>query len=157
MDVYKNMEKYGIVLPEPPAKGGLYSPCKQFSSNLYYVSGCGPVIGDEKWVGKLGDDLDVDEGQIAAKNCMLNVLAALQAKIGDLNKVKQVVKITTFVACDNDFYQQPQVADGGTRLLAEIFGESAGLPSRSAVGMNVLPGNIAVETEALFEVADIED
>ena len=156
MDVHENMKKQGITLPEAPAKGGLYSPCKQFSGHLYYVSGCGPAIGDEKWIGKLGRDLDVNEGQIAARNCMLNVLAALQAKIGDLNRVKRVVKITTFVASDDECYDQPEVADGGTRLLAEVFGEAIGLPSRSAVGMNVLPGNIAVETEALFEVSETD-
>ena len=80
---------------------------------------------------------------------MLNVLAVLKREIGDLGRVKNLVKITTFVASTPDFYDQPQVANGGSELLAKLFDE---VPSRSAVGMAVLPGNIPVETEALFEI-----
>ena len=85
---------------------------------------------------------------------MLNVLAVLQDRIGDLNKVKQVVKILVYVASDDDFYEQPYVANGGSQLVVDLFGEEAGAPTRSAVGMNVLPGNIPVETEAIFEIEE---
>ena len=85
---------------------------------------------------------------------MLNVLAVLQDRIGDLNKVKQVVKILVYVASDDDFYEQPYVANGGSQLLVDLFGEEAGAPTRSAVGMNVLPANIPVETEAIFEIEE---
>lgn len=85
---------------------------------------------------------------------MLNVLAVLQDRIGDLNKVKQVVKILVYVASDDDFYEQPYVANGGSQLLVDLFGEEAGAPTRSAVGKNVLPGNIPVETEAIFEIEE---
>lgn len=151
MDVYEKLKELGLELPPPPAKGGLYTPCKPFGKGLYYISGCGPAIGGETQVGKLGRDVTLEEGQLAARSCMLNVLAVLQAQIGDLNKVKSAVKILTFVASDESFTQQPQVANGGSGLLAELFG-SAALPARSAVGVNVLPGDISVETEALFEV-----
>lgn len=152
MDIYKKLEELGLTLPPPPPKGGLYTPCKEFGENLYYVSGCGPAIGDKTCTGKLGAGVSLEEGRIAARDCMLNVLAVLQAAIGDLNKVKSAVKILTFVSSSTDFFQQPQVADGGSGLLAELFGPEAGLPSRSAIGVSVLPGDISVETEALFEV-----
>lgn len=153
-DVYKQMEKCGIQLPKPPAKGGVYAQAKRFGANLIYISGCGPSIDGAVVQGKLGRDLSLEEGQEQAKYCMLNVLAVLEAAIGDLNKVKQVVKITTFVSSSNDFTQQPQVANGGSTLLVDLFGDEAGAPSRSAIGVNVLPGDIPVETEALFELKD---
>ena len=96
--------------------------------------------------------MTVEQGQTAARNCMLNVLSVLHSEIGDLNRVANVVKILTFVSSGEDFFDQPQVANGGSGLLLELFGESVGLPSRSAVGVSVLPGDISVETEALFEV-----
>jgi enamine deaminase RidA (YjgF/YER057c/UK114 family) len=82
----------------------------------------------------------------------LNVLAVLEANIGDLNKVKNCVKILTFVSSADNFFDQPAVANGGSELLIKIFGPEAGAPTRSAIGVNALPGNIPVETEALFEI-----
>lgn len=152
MDVYEKLRSLNLELPSPPAKGGVYTPCKEFGENLVYVSGCGPVIGEQKIAGKLGVDFTVEEGQQFARQCMLNVLAALEAKIGDLNRVADVVKILVFVASGDDFYFQPQVANGGSGLLVELFGEEAGAPTRSAVGMNVLPGNIPVEIEGIFHI-----
>ena len=93
-----------------------------------------------------------EQGYAYAQGCMLNVLAVLKREIGDLDKVKNAVKVTCFVASTPDFYAQPQVANGGTELLMKVFGEEIGTPSRSAIGMSVLPGNMPVETEALFEV-----
>ncbi|MDF2521950.1 MAG: endoribonuclease [Clostridia bacterium] len=148
-DVNKRLEELGITLPEAPAKGGVYTPCKKFGDNLYYVSGCGPIIGEQGYYGKLGKELTIEQGQEAARNCILNALAVIKAEIGDLGKIKNLVKILTFVACENDFYAQPQVANGGSELLGELFGD---LPARSAIGTNALPGNIAVETEIMFEV-----
>ena len=151
MNVYENMKKLGIELPKPPAKGGVYAPTKKFCGSLYYVSGCGPVL-DEPIKGRVGTDYTLEEGQQFARNCILNVLAVLEAEIGDLNRVKSVVKVLAFVNSSNDFYDQPKVANGGSQLLVDIFGEEVGLASRSAIGVNVLPGNIPVEIEAIFEV-----
>lgn len=151
MDIYERMEKLGIVLPAPPPKGGLYCPCKQFGAGFYYVSGCGPVI-DFPVTGKLGNEITVEQGQMYARASMLNVLATLQQAISDLRLIKSVVKITTFVQSADNFYLQPAVANGGTQLLADLLGDTVGLPSRSAIGANALPGNIPVETEALFEI-----
>lgn len=152
MNVYDRMKELGIKLPKAPAKGGVYSQAKEFGEGLVYISGCGPVIDSQLIQGKLGDKLTVEQGQNHARNCMLNVLAVLENNIGDLNKIKNVVKILVFVAGTNDFYDQPLVANGGSKLLIDLFGEKIGAPSRSAIGVNALPGNIPVEIEALFEI-----
>ena len=152
MDIYKRLEELGIELPKAPAKGGVYSPVKEFGENLVYVSGCGPNIGEQTFVGKVGKDLTLEEGQQAAQNCVLNVLAVLHENLGDLNRIKNMVKILTLVSSDNEFYMQPQVANFGTQLLVDIFGEKIGAPARSAIGVNVLPGNISVESELLLEI-----
>ena len=133
-------------------KGRLYAPAKRFGGSLLYISGCGPSLDGTPVTGKLGEGVTVEQGYDHARDCMLNVLAVLKREIGDLDLVKSTVKVTTFVASTPDFTQQPQVANGGTQLLMDLFGEEAGAPSRSAVGMSVLPGNMPVETEAIFEL-----
>ena len=148
----EELKELGLTLPEAPAKGGVYTPCKLTEDGYAYISGCGPVIGGVQAAGKLGQEYSVEEGQKFAQNCMLNVLAVLGKKIGDLNRVADVVKILVFVASADDFYSQPQVANGASNLLVSLFGEDAGAPTRSAVGMNVLPGNIPVEIEAIFKI-----
>lgn len=153
MNVYEKMKEMNITLPKAPPKGGVYSPAKQFGKGLVYISGCGPAL-DQPIKGKLGKEFSISEGQEFSRNCMLNVLAVLEANIGDLSKVKNVVKILTLVASADDFYEQPAVANGGSQLLVDIFGADIGAPARSAIGVNVLPGNIPVETEALFEIEE---
>ena len=151
MNVYEKLKELNLEIPAAPPKGGVYSPCQEFGDNLVYISGCGPVTGEEKVSGKLGKEFTTEDGKILSRNAMLNVLAVLQDKIGDLNKVKKGVKILTFVASTEDFYEQPAVANGGSELLAALFGQDR-VPARSAIGVNVLPGNIPVETEAIFEI-----
>ena len=150
MNVYEIMKAKNITLPEPPPKGGVYAPCK-ISGNMAYISGCGCVIDGCEASGKLGKDYTVEQGQAFARNCMLNILAVLQREIGDLDRVTNVVKMLAFVASDDEFYQQPQVANGASNLLGELFGQEVGIPARSAIGVNVLPGNLPVEIEAIFE------
>ena len=151
MDVYEIMKEKNITLPEPPPKGGVYAPCK-ISGNMAYISGCGCIIDGCEAAGKLGQKYTVEQGQAFARNCMLNILAVLQREIGDLNRVKSVVKMLAFVASDDEFYQQPQVANGASNLLGELFGQEIGIPARSAIGVNALPGNLPVEIEAIFEI-----
>ena len=151
MDVYERIKELGIALPKPPAKGGLYVQMKRFGNGLVYVSGCGPSI-TEPVKGILGKDFDIPQGQEHARNSMLNVLAVLEANMGDLRKIKNCVKILTFVAGTDDFYDHPTVANGGTQLLVDIFGPEIGTPARSAIGANALPFGIPVETEGLFEI-----
>ncbi len=151
MDVYARLKELGLELPKAPAKGGVYSPTKEFGDHLVYVSGCGPVM-NAPIAGKLGKEFTVEQAQTFAQNCMLNVLSVLQTGIGDLNRVKRCVKLLVFVAGSDEFYQQPMVANGASGLLVELFGEEKGAPSRSAIGVNALPGNIPVEVEGLFEI-----
>lgn len=151
MNIYEKLKEMNLEIPQAPPKGGVYTPCRQFGEGLVYISGCGPVIGGEPVCGKLGSEFTAGEGSQFAKQAMLNVLAVLQDHLGDLNKVKGAVKILTFVASTDTFFEQPAVANGGSQLLLDLFGESR-VPARSAIGVNVLPGNIPVETEAIFEV-----
>ena len=151
-NVYDKLKEMNITLPAPPPKGGVYTPVMEFGDHLLYCSGCGPDIGDgHNIVGKVGGDLTLEQGQKAAYNCMLNLLANLDAKLGDLNRIKRCVKVLGFVNCTDDFAQQPQVINGGSNLLFELFGEEKGLPARTAMGTNSCPGNIAVEIEMLVE------
>lgn len=117
-----------------------------------YISGCGPSVDGTPIVGKLGEEVTQEQGYGYARDSMLNVLAVLKAEVGDLDLVKCPVKVTCFVASTPDFYAQPQVANGGTQLLIDLWGQEEGAPSRSAIGMSVLPGNMPVETEAIFEL-----
>ncbi|NLC68350.1 MAG: RidA family protein [Clostridiaceae bacterium] len=153
MCVYERMKELGIKLPKPPVPMGVYFPAKQFGEKFIYVSGQGPVVnGNALYKGKVGKELSLEDGQKAAYACMLNILGILEEKIKDLNKVKSVVKILGFVASAEDFFDQPKVINAASQLLVDIFGEDIGKASRSAVGTNVLPGNIPVEIEALFEI-----
>ncbi len=152
-NVYEKLSEKGITLPAPPPKGGIYTPVQAFSSSLLYCSGCGPDLGNGNTViGKLGRDLSLEEGQKAAFNCILNLLANIEASIGDLNKIKRFIKILAFVNSTDDFNQQPQVINGGSSLLLELFGNETGCPARSAIGTNSLPGGIACEIEVLLEI-----
>ncbi len=151
MCIYERMRELGIELPPAPQRGGLYTPVIEFGNKLLYCSGCTPRIGTDQIYGKLGKELSVEEGQIAARRCMLNILSNLHAKIGDLNRIKQFVKVLGFVNCTDDFTMHPQVINGGSQVLLDIFGEKIGLPARTAVGTNALPGNVAVEIELLAE------
>jgi Putative translation initiation inhibitor, yjgF family len=150
-DIHTKLNELGLEIPKAPAKGGVYSPSKEFGKNLIYISGCGPVI-DQPVKGKVGKEFSKEEAQVFSRDAMLNVLAVLQERIGDLNKVKQAVKLLVFVASEDNFCEQPYVANGGSQLLVDLFGEEAGAPTRSAIGVNVLPGNIPVEIEAIFEI-----
>ncbi len=152
-DIYQIMRSKKIILPQPPARGGVYTSAQEFGGKFIYCSGCGPALnGEEPIVGRLGQNLSLEAGRRAAYNCMLNLLANLDAKLGDLNRIRRFVKILAFVNSANDFTQQPQVINSGSQLLVELFGEEAGCPARTAVGTNALPGGIAVEIEALVEI-----
>lgn len=153
-NIYDKLKSMGITLPTPSAAIGVYAPSIVFGDNLVYTSGCLPHInGEEKYKGRLGD-LSLEEGYNAASNCTLNALAILHRDLGDLNRIKRFVKILCFVASRDDFYLQPKVANGASELLCELFGKEKGLPARSAVGVNVLPGNVPVEIEFLVEMEE---
>ena len=153
MDVYGRLKELKLELPSPPKKGGIYTQAREFGDNMCYLSGFGTDInGVQNYNGKLGKEYTIEQGQQAAANCILNILAVLHQKLGDLNRIKRFVKMLAFVASDDNFFNQPSVANGASQLLVDLFGEEIGLPARSAIGVNVLPGNIPVEIELLLEV-----
>lgn len=149
----QNLQKLGIVLPKPSAP--LYSYVSfTRTGNLIYLSGQGPRKADGSFItGKLGKDLSIEEGAEAAKLTGINLIATLQSAIGDLSKVKRIVKVFGMVNCVENFYDQPKVINGFSDLMVAIFGEK-GKHARSAVGMIALPMNIAVEVEMIVEVSD---
>ena len=151
MDVYENLKKLNVTLPEPPPVGGLYIPVNEFGDKLLYTSGVVPIKdGKPAYVGKAGD-VSVEYAQEAARLCIINILSAVQKKIGDLNKVKKVVKVLGFVASKEDFTQQPLVMNAASELLVGVFGED-GRHARSAIGVTVLPNDYTVEIELILEL-----
>ena len=153
MCVYEKLGELGYSLPEPPPPGGLYEPVKAFGEKLLYTSGVGPTQnGKPVYTGKVGAELSLEEAGKAAVLTTLNLLSVLHRHIGDLNKIKSIVKMLAFVASADDFYSRPAVMNYSTGLLIELFGRGTGCPARSAIGVNVLPGNIPVEIELLVEL-----
>jgi enamine deaminase RidA (YjgF/YER057c/UK114 family) len=121
--------------------------------DMLYVSGTGPSRpGGGPWAGRLGQDMEVAEGKAAARSVGLQVLAVVKAELGSLDKVVRVVKTFGMVNATPDFKQQPQVINGFSDLMVEVFGPQYGKSARSAVGMSSLPGGIPVEVEAIFQV-----
>jgi len=130
---------------------GVYKPVLVIG-NLLYVSGQGPLKSDGTLIkGRVGNDLDPEQGKNAARQVGLAMLSTIKANIGDLNKIKRLVKTLGMVNSSPDFDQHPAVINGFSELMAEVFGEENGIGVRSAVGM-FLPNNIAVEIEAMFEL-----
>jgi len=122
--------------------------------NLFYLSGKGPTKPDGSNItGKVGKDLTIEQGYEAARLVAINHLGVLKTELGDLNKVKRIVKVLGMVNCTDDFKDQPKVINGYSDLMVEIFGDK-GKHARSAVGMGSLPMNIAVEVEVIVEVED---
>ena len=141
-----------LELPPAPKPGGVYQPVLVLG-NLAYVSGHGPVRNDETMIaGRVGDTMDTAEAKRAARQTGLAILASLRARLGSLDRVRRLVKSFGMVNAVPDFAEHPRVINGYSELMAEVFGPEIGVGARSAVGMGSLPGNIAVEIEAIFEI-----
>lgn len=147
------LKELDIVLPNPPAPVASYVPFV-VSGNLAFISGQVTIAPDGlKYVGTVGAELTPEDGKAAARLCAVNVLAQLKAAAGgDLDRVKRCVKVTVFVNAVPGFGQHPEVANGASDLFVEVFGD-AGRHARAAVGAGSLPRNVAVEVEAIFELA----
>ena len=140
-----------LQLPQPPKPVATYVPIVQVG-NMVYVSGHGPLKVDKSLiVGRVGDDLTEEQGKEAARVTGLAILATLKSQLGSLDRVVRMVKALGMVNSTPDFKNHPSVINGFSDLMVEVFGEP-GKGARSAVGMGSLPGNIAVEIEAIFEV-----
>ncbi|SEJ13578.1 Enamine deaminase RidA, house cleaning of reactive enamine intermediates, YjgF/YER057c/UK114 family [Cyclobacterium xiamenense] len=152
MSAEGKLKELGLVLPPAPPPGGVYRPIV-ITGNLLFLSGHGPVLEDGTLItGKVGIDLDKDQGKAAARQVGLTMLSTLQSQLGSINKIKRVIKVLGMVNCSLDFEFHPYVINGCSELFAEIWGEENGIGSRSAVGFGSLPGNISVEIEATFEI-----
>ncbi len=148
----ENFEKTGLALPPAPKPMGVYKPCLIDGKHLY-ISGHGPFKNDGTLiVGKIGVDLDIEEGKLAAQQVGLTILSTIVTNLGSLDKVKRVIKVLGMISCSADFEKHPYVVNGCSELFKNIWGEDNGVGVRSAVGMGSLPGNIPVEIEALFEL-----
>ena len=153
MNIQEILAKQNLTLPKAPGGVGIYAQLREFGANLCFLSGCLPNIeGVEVFSGKLGAEYSLEDGQRAARMATLNMLAIMQRDLGDLSRVKRIVKLTCFVAGESDFYQQPAVANAASQLLIDVFGEEKGKASRSAVGVSALPLNAPFEIEMLVEL-----
>lgn len=153
MSIEAKIQELNLELPEAPKPGGIYTPVVQID-NLLYVSGHGPVkLDGSMHLGRVGDDLTEEQGFEAAKAVGLTMLSTLKAYLGDLDRIERFVKVLGMVNAAPDFKRHPQVINGFSDLLVQIFGEN-GRAARSAVGMGSLPGNIAVEVEAIVQIKE---
>ncbi len=150
-DFEKRLKELSIELPEAPKPVAVYVPTRKVG-NIVFTSGseC-RVNGKLKYSGKLGDELTLEEGYEAAKICMINLLAMAKQEVGNLNQIKQFVKLTGFINSSPGFKKQSQVLNGASELLEEVFGET-GKHARAAIATNELPADSPVEIEMIFEV-----
>ena len=150
MKIEKKLEEMGLELPEIPKPMANYMPAVR-TGDLLFLSGHGPQQNIPK--GKVGKELTPEEGYEAAKSTALCLMSTIKNTIGDLDKVKRVVKLVGFVNCSEDFLDQPKVVNGASDLFVEVFGDK-GKHARAAVGMYQLPGGIPVEIEVVVEIED---
>lgn len=152
MSAEEKLRALGLELPPAPKPVGVYKPIV-IVDQLAYLSGHGPLRSDKTLItGRLGDDMDVQQGYDAARQTGLGLLATLRSHLGSLDRVVRLVKLLGLVRCTDEFEQQPAVINGCSELLRDVFGEDDGVAARSALGTNALPGKIAVEIEAIFEI-----
>ena len=148
----EKFESLGLSLPPAPQPLGIYKPYLVDGKYLY-LSGHGPVRDDKSLIiGRIDDDMDIEEGKLAARQVGLTMLSTIVTNFGSLDKIKRVIKVLGMVNCSSDFLRHPYVINGCSELFAEVWGQENGIGVRSAVGMGSLPDNIPVEVEAIFEL-----
>lgn len=150
MSIDARLAELGLSLPEPAAPVAAYVPVV-VTGGLAYVSGQVSIVDGHLLRGRLGEDLGLEQGVMAARACGMMILAQLHAALGSLDRVERVVKLGVFVNSAPDFTDQPKVANGASELMVAVFGE-AGKHARSAVGVPVLPLGVAVEVDAIVAV-----
>ena len=152
MSPEQRLKELNLELPPAPKPVAVYKPLVVVG-DMAYVSGHGPLKPDKSLItGRVGADLDLAAGKIAARQVGLAILATLRSELGNLDRVRRLVKVLGMVNSTPDFKDHPQVINGCSELFADVFGKENGIGARSAVGMGSLPGNIAVEIEAIFEL-----
>lgn len=145
------LKELGVVLPEPPSPAAVYVPAITFGNYVYTSGNDCRIDGKFMYEGKLGKDLTIEQGQEASRQTMINLLAVLKNHLGDLDRIKQIVKLLAFVNSAPGFVEQPYVINGASEFLEEVFGEK-GKHARSAIGTSELPFNIPVEIEMIVEI-----
>jgi len=152
MSTEARLKELQLELPPAPKPVAVYRPLV-IVDKLAYVSGHGPLKPDKTLItGRVGADLTLDQGKAAARQVGLAILATLRSELGSLDRVKRLVKVLGMVNSAPDFLDHPKVINGCSELFADVWGTEHGIGARSAVGMGPLPGNIAVEIEAIFEL-----
>jgi len=148
----QRFKQTGLTLPSAPAPVGVYKPCLVDGKYLY-LSGHGPVQNDKTLIiGRIGAELDMEQGKLAARQVGLTMLATILANLGSFNRIKRVIKVLGMVNCVATFEKHPYIINGCSELFATVWGTENGVGVRSAVGFGSLPDNIPVEIEALFEL-----
>jgi enamine deaminase RidA (YjgF/YER057c/UK114 family) len=147
-----NFAALGLTLPPPPTPIGVYKPAMVVGQYLY-LSGHGTVKEDKTLIiGRIGEDMDMEAGKLAARQVGLAMLATIKNQVGSLDKIKRVIKVLGMVNCVSTFEKHPYIINGCSELFAAVWGSENGIGVRSAVGMGSLPDNIPVEIEAIFEL-----
>ena len=147
----EKIKELGLEFPPAPKPAGVYRPILVVGKFLY-VSGHGPVNNDGSLMqGRAGDNLNIEEAKLAARQVGLTMLSSILTHFGDIDKIKRIVKVIGMVNCTPDFINHPTVMNGFSELMADVFGKENGIGVRSAVGM-ILPDGIPVEVEAMFEL-----
>jgi enamine deaminase RidA (YjgF/YER057c/UK114 family) len=152
MNVYDNLKSLGIELPAVATPAAAYVPFVQ-TGKLIFVSGNIARKDGAVWVGQLGKNISVEEGKLAARNCAIQLMAALHAASGDLNNIKRIVKVMSLVNSTADFTEQHLVTNGCSELLGQVFGPTVGAHARSAFGVAQIPLGACVEIELIAELA----
>jgi enamine deaminase RidA (YjgF/YER057c/UK114 family) len=150
--ILDKIKSLGLSLPDVPVPVAAYVNCVR-AGNLLFLSGGLPIDGERKIIGKVPTEVSIDEAKDGARMIVLNRLAVIREELGSLDKVNQIVALNGFVNSEADFYGHPQVINGASELLVEIFGDK-GKHSRTALGAAALPLNVAVEINLIAEIAD---
>jgi enamine deaminase RidA (YjgF/YER057c/UK114 family) len=152
MDNEARFSALNLTLPQAPEPKGVYTPLLRVG-NFIYISGHLPVNNDGTLhKGKIGKDIDQEEGKLAARQVGLTILATLIANMGSLNRIKRVIKVFGMVNATTDFEKQPYIVNGCSELFVDVFGKENGIGVRSAVGVGSLPENVPIEIEGIFEL-----
>ncbi|OWY96685.1 Endoribonuclease L-PSP [Phytophthora megakarya] len=151
--IERKIEELGYTLPAVAEPKGNYRTCVRSGNTIYLAGHLPQPAGGDLILGKVGKDLSPEEGYDAAHACALSIMATLKQEVGDLDKIKRVVKLVGFVNCVDGFTQQPAVINGASDTIGKVFGDK-GIHARSAVGTNALPLNVAVEVEAVVEIEE---
>ncbi len=153
MRIEERLKELGLALPEPPTPVGAYLTARQ-SGDLLFLSGTTCYTAEGMlFTGRVGGEISLEQGYAAARQTMLNLLSVAKSVLGDLDRVQCVVKVNGYVNSAADFFRQPEVINGASDLLQDLFGEN-GKHARASIGVNVLPGNIPVEIEMILQVRD---